>query len=89
MLNTVQVPFHRCGDGKRPLFAVQPGISVTEALDSAYSLLDIAETLTLQRHGAKGAQQAQVDNACNFLISAAKATLQACIESQASEALAA
>ncbi|MEK1940008.1 MAG: DUF3077 domain-containing protein, partial [Pseudomonas sp.] len=74
---------------KRPLFAVQPGIRVTEALDSAYSLLDIAESLTLQRHGAKDAQQAQVDYACNFLISAAKATLQACIESPASEAPAA
>jgi hypothetical protein len=52
MIKTVRVPYHLCGDDRQALFAVQPGIPITEALDSAHSLLDVAETLVLHGNGA-------------------------------------
>ncbi|MGY4532477.1 hypothetical protein ACVW0Y_001601 [Pseudomonas sp. TE3786] len=86
MVKTVRVPYHLCGDARQSLFAVQPGIPVADALDSAHSLLDVAESLSLEKDGSKGPRQAQLNHACHFLISAAKATLQACVEAESESA---
>ncbi|MGY4532307.1 hypothetical protein ACVW0Y_001431 [Pseudomonas sp. TE3786] len=80
MSNTSKVPFYPCGDSRHALFAVRAGIPLADALDSAHALLTAAQTLALHITNAPTRQQEPVSHACHFMIGAANATLQACID---------
>jgi hypothetical protein len=85
MAKTSIVPFYPCGDARQALFAVRPGIPLADALDSAHALLSAAQTLALHITNAPTRQQERVSHACHFLIGAANATLQACIDGDPGE----
>lgn len=80
MAKTRSVGFHRRLDGQGNLMAINPGIDVAIALDSAYAQLDIAEELAAQlsEPGVKNAER--LGHACAGLIEMAKATVYACLE---------
>ncbi|MGE8361679.1 DUF3077 domain-containing protein [Pseudomonas sp.] len=77
---TVSMLFHPCNAARQPLFAVQPGVPVADALDSAYSLLDVAEELALQLNHTDAQRREQMGHACACLVEMAKATVRACVE---------
>ncbi|HWV10126.1 MAG TPA: DUF3077 domain-containing protein [Pseudomonas sp.] len=77
---TVSTLFHPCNADRQSLFAVQPGVPVADALDSAYCLLDVAEELALHLNGADAQRCEQVGHACASLVGMAKATVRACVE---------
>jgi len=77
---TVSTLFHPCNADRQPLFAVQPGVPVADALDSAYCLLDVAEELTAHLSGTDHQRREQVGHACACLVEMAKATVRACVE---------
>lgn len=80
MTNTTRVPFHPCSDGKQRLFVVSPGVPTVEALNCVYSLLEGAETLALQLNDPQSRDHERVSHLCQFVISAATAAVQSCIE---------
>jgi len=77
---TVSTLFHPCNAARQPLFAVQPGVSVADALDSAYCLLDVAEEMTAHLGDGDAQRREQVGHACACLVEMAKATVRACVE---------
>lgn len=83
---TLHTPFHTCNAAGQPLFAVQPGVPLADALDNAYSLLDVAEGLTLRLSEAGAVDNEQIGHACAYLVAMAKATVRSCIEGVAQEA---
>ncbi|MDH1264471.1 DUF3077 domain-containing protein [Pseudomonas sp. GD03944] len=77
---TISTLFHPCNAARQPLFAVQPGVPVADALDSAYCLLDVAEELALQLNHTDAQRREQMGHACACLVEMAKATVRACVE---------
>ncbi|MBU3055311.1 DUF3077 domain-containing protein [Pseudomonas indica] len=77
-LVTSSVSFHSCNDGEQRLFAVQAGIPLPVALESACYLLDAAEALVAQ--SSSSADNEHLSHACGYLIEMAKAAMQACLE---------
>jgi len=85
-IKTTHTTFHPCNAARLPLFAVQAGVPLADALDSVYCLLDVAEGLTL-RLGEPGAtDNEQIGHACSYLVEMAKATVRTCIEGLEQEA---
>jgi len=77
---TTHATFHPCNAAKQPLFAVQPGVPLANALDSVYCLLDVTQGLTqrLSEPGIPGHEQ--IGHACTYLVEMAKATVRTCIK---------
>lgn len=78
MTKTLPATFRPCNDANQPLFAVQPGIPLQDALECVCCLLESAEALAVLTTGGESPEQ--LGYACSSLIEMAKATLHACIE---------
>lgn len=85
MGKTTRTAFFPCNAAKQALFAVQAGVPINEALDSAYGLLDVAEELTAHLTDSGSHNREQLAHACHFLVQAAKATVEACSSALAKE----
>ena len=77
---TLAAPFFSCSDTRQHLLAVRPGVPLINALESTYGLLATAYELAQESamHGDQG--NAHFSHAASFLIEAAKATINACLE---------
>lgn len=77
---TTHTTFHPCNAARQPLFAVQPGVPLADALDSVYCLLDVAQGLTLHLNEPGASDNEQIGHACTYLVEMARATVRTCIE---------
>ncbi|MGE8496471.1 MAG: DUF3077 domain-containing protein [Pseudomonas sp.] len=77
---TTHIPFHTGSIAGQSLFAVQPGVPLAAALNSAYCLLDVAQGLTLRLNESGAPDNEQIGHACTYLVEMAKATVRSCIE---------
>ncbi|MBN0675902.1 DUF3077 domain-containing protein [Pseudomonas aeruginosa] len=73
MAKTTATGFHPCGVDRHPLFAVQPGLPLSDALDSAFSLLDVAEELAAHLGDPGDHSREQIGHACHMLLQMAVA----------------
>ncbi|MGE8361422.1 DUF3077 domain-containing protein [Pseudomonas sp.] len=80
MAKTTHTTFHPCNAARQPLFAVQAGVPVADALDSVYCLLDVTESLAVRLNEPGAPDREQVGQACAYLVEMAKATVRSCIE---------
>lgn len=76
MLKTTAKTFSHIHLSRLPLFAVQPDVPVTDALDRTYCLLDLAQEMAEQAALAENSQQ--LCHVIVHLIDMAKATVDAC-----------
>ena len=76
MLKTTVKTFSHIPLSRLPLFAVQPDVPVTDALDRTYCLLDLAQEMAEQAALAENSQQ--LCHVIVHLIDMAKATVDAC-----------
>lgn len=78
MLKTSARSFSPTPISRLPLFAVQPDVPVSDALDRTYCLLDLAQEMAEQAALAENNQQ--LCHVVVYLIDMAKATVDACSE---------
>lgn len=85
MAKTATTAFHHCNAARQPLFVVAAGVPVSDALNRAYCLLDVAEELAAHLSDPGDQDREPIGHACHFLVQMAKAAVEACTNGLAEE----